>query len=85
MLQRSTFCASLYPDRLVVNRPATWLDPSPLQQRGKRLPASRSLEDARNKLSISYAWAMAIWLAVTAAAAFLLLAHALQHGQVTLF
>jgi hypothetical protein len=38
-----------------------------------------------NKLSIPYAWVMAIWLAVTAAAAFLLLAHALQHGQVTLF
>lgn len=38
-----------------------------------------------NKLSISYAWAMAIWLAVTVAAAFLLLAHALTHGQVTLF
>jgi type VI protein secretion system component VasF len=38
-----------------------------------------------NKLSNLYTWVMAAWLVVTTAAAFLLLAHALQHGQVTLF
>jgi hypothetical protein len=38
-----------------------------------------------NKLPISYPWAMALWLVVAAAAAFLLIAHALTHGQVTLF
>jgi hypothetical protein len=38
-----------------------------------------------NKLPISYPWAMVFWLAVAAAAAFLLMAHALTHGQFTLF
>ncbi len=34
--------------------------------------------------SRSYPWALAAWLAIATAAAFLLLAHALTHGQVTL-
>jgi hypothetical protein len=36
------------------------------------------------KLTGTYPWAMAFGLAIAAAAAFLILAHALHHGGVTL-
>jgi hypothetical protein len=37
-----------------------------------------------DRFSRSYSWALAAWLLIATAAAFLLLAHALMHGQVTL-
>ncbi len=37
-----------------------------------------------DRFSRSYPWALAAWLAIAAAAAFLLLAHALTHVQLTL-
>ena len=36
------------------------------------------------KLIGTYPWLLALWLAAAAATAFLILAHALQHGGVTL-
>jgi hypothetical protein len=36
------------------------------------------------KLTVTYAWVLAFWLAAAAAAAFLILAHALHHGSITL-
>lgn len=36
------------------------------------------------RLTGTYPWALAFWLAVAAATAFLILAHALHHGSVTL-
>ena len=37
-----------------------------------------------DRFSRSYPWALAAWLVIATAAAFLLLAHALTHSQVTL-
>lgn len=37
-----------------------------------------------DRFSRSYAWALAAWLVIAVAAALLLLAHALTHGQMTL-
>jgi hypothetical protein len=36
------------------------------------------------KLTGTYPWVLAFWLATAAATAFLILAHALHHGGVTL-
>ena len=36
------------------------------------------------KLTVTYPWILALWLAAAAATAFLILAHALHHGSVTL-
>jgi hypothetical protein len=36
------------------------------------------------RLTVTYPWLLAIWLAAAAAVAFLILAHALHHGGVTL-
>lgn len=36
------------------------------------------------KLTGRYPWVLAFWLATAAATAFLILAHALRHGSVTL-
>ena len=36
------------------------------------------------KLTGTYPWALAFWLAIAAAATFLILAHALHHGSITL-
>ena len=36
------------------------------------------------KPTVTYPWALALWLAAAAATAFLILAHALQHGGITL-
>jgi hypothetical protein len=36
------------------------------------------------RLTVTYPWALAFWLVAAAAAAFLILAHALGHGGITL-
>lgn len=36
------------------------------------------------KLTDTYPWALAFWLAAAAVTAFLILAHALNHGSITL-
>ena len=36
------------------------------------------------KLPVAYPWVLAFWLAAAAATAFLILAHALHHGSITL-
>jgi hypothetical protein len=36
------------------------------------------------KLTVTYPWALAFWLAAAAATAFLILAHALTHGGITM-
>jgi hypothetical protein len=36
------------------------------------------------KLTDTYPWVLAFWLAVATATAFVILAHALHHGSVTL-
>jgi hypothetical protein len=36
------------------------------------------------KLTVTYPWALAFWRAAAAATAFLILAHALHHGSITL-
>ena len=36
------------------------------------------------KLTVTYPWVLAFWLAAAAITAFLILAHALQHASITL-
>jgi hypothetical protein len=36
------------------------------------------------RLTVTYPWALAFWLVAASATAFLILAHALRHGVITL-
>ena len=83
MLRRSKICVSLGSDRPVVSRPTASLDPSPLQ-RGSADSDLAIFGGTMQRPTVSYPWALAFWLAAAAATAFLILAHALTHGGVTL-
>ena len=83
MLRRSKKCASLSLDRPVVSWPTASLDPSPLQRDGA--DSDLAITGGRmERPTVSYPWVLAFWLAAAAATAFLILAHALTHGGVTL-
>ena len=84
MLRRSTICAILILDRPVVSRPAASFDPSPLQRGSTDSDLAILAGGRMEKLTGTYPWLLALWLAAAAATAFLILAHALQHGGVTL-
>lgn len=83
MLQRSKICGSLKSDRPVVSRPTASLDPSPLQ-RGSADSDLAIPGGHMQRPTIPYPWALAFWLALAAATTFVILAHALTHGGVTL-
>ncbi len=84
MLRRSTICAKLGLDRPVVSRPTASLDPSPLQRGGTDSDLAILAGGRMEKLIDTYPWVLAFWLAAAAVTAFLILAHALHHGSVTL-
>ena len=83
MLRRSTICGTLGLDRPVVSRPTASLDPSPLQ-RGSADSDPAIIGGRMKWLTVTYPWALAFWLAAASATAFLILAHALRHGGITL-
>ena len=84
MLRRSTICAKLCLDRPVVSWPAASLDPSPLQRGSTDSDLAILAGGRMEKLTVTYPWVLAFWLAAAAAAAFLILAHALHQGSITL-
>ena len=84
MLRRSTICAKLGLDRPVVSWPTASPDPSPLQRGNTDSDLAILAGGRMEKLTVTYPWLLAFWLAAAAATAFLILAHALQHGSVTL-
>ena len=84
MLRRSKICAKLGLDRPVASRPTASLDPSPLQRGSTDSDLAIIAGGRMEKLTGTYPLVLAFWLAAAAAAAFLILAHALHHGGVTL-
>jgi hypothetical protein len=84
LLRRSTFCVILITDRPVVSRPAASFDPSPRQRDRTDSDLAILAGGRMEKLTVTYPWVLAFWLAAAAAAAFLILAHALHHGSITL-
>ena len=84
MLRRSTICAKLGLDRPVVSWPTASPDPSPLQRGNTDSDLAILAGGRMEKLTVTYPWLLAFWLAAAAAAAFLILAHALHHGSITL-
>ena len=84
MLRRSKICVTLSLDRPVVSRPTAPLDPPPLQWGSTDSDLAILAGGRMEKLTVTYPWLLAFWLAAAAATAFLILAHALQHSSVTL-
>ncbi|MGB7904209.1 MAG: hypothetical protein WCF43_05915, partial [Steroidobacteraceae bacterium] len=68
----------------VVSRPATSPDPSPLQRGSTDSDLAILAGGRMEKLTGTFPWALAFWLAAATATAFLILAHALHHGSITL-
>jgi hypothetical protein len=83
LLRRSKICGSLSSDRSVVSRPTASLDPSPLQW-GSTDSDPAIIGGRMKRLTVTYPWALAFWLVAASATAFLILAHALRHGVITL-
>jgi hypothetical protein len=84
LLRRSKICASLGLDRPVVSRLSASPDPSPGPRGGTDSDLAIFAGGRMQKLTGTYPWVLAFWLAAATATAFLILAHALHHGGATL-
>ena len=67
-----------------MSRPTASFDPSPLQRGSADSDLAIIIGGRMERLTGTYPWVLALWLAAAAATAFLILAHALHHGGVTL-